>query len=86
MPFVTLAANPAANEMNVTDIPRPWAHKWDVVVDVEYPADRPNVVDLVFADGLKTAETKTSVYAQRKSGEWDIARFVPKSARRNARA
>lgn len=77
---VNMPRTPA--EMTVTDIPMPWVHKMGVVVDVEYPEDRPLVVDLVFSSGLKTAESKGSVYAQRRNGEWDIARFVSKKDRR----
>lgn len=64
-------------ELNVTEIPLPWKHPFGLVVGYEYPADRPNVVDVVFDSGLKAAETKTSMYAQRQNGVWDIARFVP---------
>lgn len=60
----------------VTDIPLPWKHPFGTVVGYEYPADRPRVVDLVLSDGLRTAETRTAVYRQRKDDTWDIARFV----------
>ena len=77
-------------EMNVTEIPMPWTHKWGTVVGIEHPQDRPNVVDLVFSNGLKTAETKTATYAQKPNGSWEIARFVRGSkaykARQAARA
>ena len=60
----------------VTEIPTPWAHPFGVVVGVEYPADRPLVVDLVLADGLRTVETRTALYAQVPTGTWDLARFI----------
>jgi hypothetical protein len=62
--------------MKVTDIPRPWIHPWGTVVGVEYPEDRPLVVDLVFDSGQKTAETRTAIYAQAEGGWWDLARLV----------
>lgn len=60
----------------VTEIPTPWNHPFGVVVGVEYPADRPLVVDLVLADGLRTVETRTALYAQVPTGTWDLARFI----------
>ena len=63
-------------EMAVTDIPVPWQHPHGTVAGHEFPADRPNVVDLVFSNGLKTAETRGAMYAQKKDGSWDLARFA----------
>ena len=60
--------------MNVNDIPLPFKHPFGTVVDREYPADRPLVVDLVLADGTKTAETKTADYALTPSEVWDLSR------------
>jgi hypothetical protein len=60
----------------VTEIPTPWTHPFGTVVGVEYPADRPMVVDLVLADGLRTVETRTALYAQLGTGTWDLARHI----------
>jgi hypothetical protein len=63
----------------VTDIPFPWKRPHgETVTGHEFPEDRPMVVDLVFASGLRTAETRTAMYLQRPDGVWDLARFVRK--------
>jgi hypothetical protein len=49
--------------VKVQDIPLPWKHKTGLtVIRIEYPPDRPRVVDVVFSDGTKYAETKDSRY------------------------
>lgn len=60
----------------VTEIGLPWKHPFGTVVAVEYPADRPMVVDLVLSSGNRTAETRTALYTQKPNGLWDLARFV----------
>jgi len=53
----------------VQEIPLPWRHcRIGMVVRIEYPHDRPLVVDLVFEDGLKMAETKDSRYIEHANG------------------
>lgn len=65
-------------EVDVEEIPLPWPHIFQhTVVALEYPEDRPLVVDLVFEDGTRTAETRHSGYKYSKMyRSWDIARFV----------
>ena len=60
----------------VTEIPTPWLHPFGKVTGVEYPADRPNVVDLVLSTGHRTTETRTARYLRGRDGVWDLARFV----------
>jgi hypothetical protein len=60
----------------ITDIPLPWKHPMGTVVAVEYPEDRPLVVDLVLQSGHRTAETCTATYRQGHAGVWDLARFL----------
>ena len=60
----------------VTEIALPWIHPYGLVVALEYPEDRPEVVDLRFTDGLRTAETRTALYLRGAGGVWDLARFV----------
>jgi hypothetical protein len=60
----------------VTEIALPWRHPFGLVVAVEYPADRPRVVDLVLANGNRTAETRTARYALGAGGVWDLARLA----------
>lgn len=68
-------------EYVVTEIPLPWAHPWGVVVRLEYPEDRPKVVDLVFANGWKTTETKGTRYSlDEEHGYWDLATTTPDSS------
>ena len=57
----------------VTEIALPWRHPFGLVTAVEYPADRPRVVDLVLANGNRTAETRTARYALGAGGVWDLA-------------
>lgn len=64
----------------VTEIPVPFLSFAGVVTAVEYPADRPLVVDLVLAGNLRTAETRTALYAQRHDGVWDLARHILSTA------
>jgi hypothetical protein len=53
----------------VQEIPLPWRHRRiGIVVAIEYPPDRPAVVDLVFEDGLRMAETKDSRYIRHANG------------------
>lgn len=48
----------------VESIPTPWRFEnVHTVVAKEFPPDRPKVVDLVFDDGLRMAETKGAKYA-----------------------
>ena len=54
----------------VQEIPLPWRHRTGLVVAIEYPEDRPAVVDLVFEDGTRSAETRDSRYIQWPSGVW----------------
>ena len=44
-------------------------------------ADRPLVVELVRASGLRTAETRTALYSRDDNGVWDLARFVDEQVR-----
>lgn len=56
----------------VEELHVPWQHPWGLVVRYEEPADRPNVIDLVFASGNRTAETRGARY--RWDGDcWDLA-------------
>lgn len=48
---------------SVEDLELPWRHEWGTVVGIEYPPNRPLVVDLVFSTGNRTAETRGSRYA-----------------------
>jgi len=57
--------------IKVQDIPLPWTHQWGTVVSIEYPKDRPMAVDLVFEDGMRTAETKDSRYIEYPNGIWN---------------
>jgi len=73
----TKAQDSTAQPVLVTNIPLPWQHPHgETVIGHEFPEDRPLVVDLVFASGLKTVETRTAMYKQRRDGVWDLARFV----------
>jgi hypothetical protein len=57
--------------MNVTEIPVPWKITKDLtVVAYEHPADRPNVVDLVLADGYRIAESRSATYFQADDEIW----------------
>ena len=49
------------------------------VIDLEFPEDRPNVVDLVLTVNgrtYRTAESRGARYAQNPDGSWDLERFV----------
>jgi hypothetical protein len=62
-------------ELPVEQIPLPWKYFDErVVVRLEYPPDRPLVVDLVFSDGIKTAETKNTIYDDTR-GYWTSVRY-----------
>lgn len=63
---------PVPETHDVEDLPLPWQHPMGEVVAVEYPKDRPKVVDLVFADGLRTAETRHASYTLGADGVWDL--------------
>jgi hypothetical protein len=65
---------------SVEDIPVPWIMGGEprhiAVVAIEYPPERPKVVDLVFEDGLRMAETKGAKYQQLLRDDrfsWDYA-------------
>lgn len=60
----------------VEALPLPWRHTMGDVVAVEYPADRPRVVDLVLSNGYRTAETRGALYALGRNGVWDYPRHV----------
>lgn len=61
-------------ESKVQDLKVPWDHEWGLVVRTEYPADRPGVIDLVFVDGTKTAETIGATYDRAPDGVWELRR------------
>jgi hypothetical protein len=65
------AAADAMGAIPVEDIPLPWRHHWGTVIRLEFPADRPNVVDVVFSDETKFAETKGARYMKRIDDVWD---------------
>lgn len=65
------AIRESIGEVPVEEIPMPWKHQWGTVVAIEYPEDRPLVVDVVFRDGLKFAETKGAKYTMGPDGVWD---------------
>lgn len=60
--------------MTVEEIVVPWQHAWGTVVSIENPPDRPLVVDLVFADGTRTAESRGAEYRECKT-YWTSVRF-----------
>jgi hypothetical protein len=62
-------------ELNVQQIPLPWKFFDErTVVALEYPPDRPLVVDLVFSDGIKMAESKIAMYDDTR-GYWTSVQF-----------
>lgn len=62
---------------DVEDLIMPFAHAYGTVVDREYPITRTRVVDLVFDDNTRTAETRHTMYAwDARHACWEIARFV----------
>jgi hypothetical protein len=56
----------------VEDLKVPWDHEWGLVVRTEYPPDRPKVLELVFADGTRTTETRGAIYEQAPDGVWEL--------------
>jgi hypothetical protein len=59
-------------ESKVEDLKVPWDHEWGLVVRTEYPPARPGVIDLVFADGNRTAETIGAIYDMAPDGVWEL--------------
>lgn len=57
----------------VEDLPLPWPHAWGTIVALEYPADRPNVVELRFENGNRLTETRGALYELDAHGVWDLA-------------
>jgi hypothetical protein len=77
LPIEVVEVVTAADSTPVEDITRPWRHPMGEVVDLEYPPDRPAVVDLVLdtvAGRFRTAETRGAAYALGRDGVWDLAR------------
>ncbi|HEV2172787.1 MAG TPA: hypothetical protein VGR71_04430 [Nitrospira sp.] len=62
-------------KLPVEEIPLPWTDGHGLtVVALEYPDSRPHVVDLVFSDGTRMAESRGAVYDDTR-GYWTSIRF-----------